>query len=288
MPKGKFTKEQNTHIESFMPDFVKELERGVDGTGLTRWKQSTASNILDSPLFLSLDMVAVPRNTWFEPFAVEVCRPAGQKIKSIPWAEIVSNPGQYYDTEGHSFPITLAHPRNLSTIGVITIAQVLLSTSVINSPTPFRFLEDKETVLVPPSPVTSTIPTILPPPVIQAPQAPPVSEAQPPLSSSPPSPTMTEGPERPQSQTSNNCSVESEVPDQGKKKRKRAKTGIEKNTESAPVPQARRQSARARNKPSVSSSAPKAKDTSARGKKKPKWPGYATVDSDGNDISDSD
>ncbi|KAJ6596710.1 hypothetical protein B0H10DRAFT_2232291 [Mycena sp. CBHHK59/15] len=66
MPKGKFTKEQNTHIESFMPDFVKELERGVDGTGLTRWKQSTASNILDSPLFLSLDMVAVPRKTWFE------------------------------------------------------------------------------------------------------------------------------------------------------------------------------------------------------------------------------
>ncbi|KAJ6619076.1 hypothetical protein B0H10DRAFT_1947089 [Mycena sp. CBHHK59/15] len=445
MPKGKFTKEQNTHIESFMPDFVKELERGVDGTGLTRWKQSTASNILDSPLFLSLDMVAVPRKTWFEfssirsgrqlfaeenegagayqtvlkqqwdslteeeqsgwneraeleagdvsqnqqEFATtmtlalrdlcqsqllgdtemvlfyairqpdtgdllartihghcvanqqnfggtaeeldmqygqlwsefaedvilrsiavnsliprnssgqpvfpsinidtvpiadlrtllgeyfeqcwsEVCRPAGQKIKSIPWAEIVSNPGKYYDTEGHSFPIALAHPQNLSTIGVITIAQVLLSTSVINSPTPFRFLEDKETVLVPPTPVTSTIPTILPPPVIQAPQAPPVSEAQPPLSSSPPSPTMTEGPERPQSQTSNKCSV------------------IEKNTESAPVPQARRQSARARNKPSVSSSAPKAKDTSARGKKKPKWPGYATVDSDGNDISDSD
>ncbi|KAJ6554132.1 hypothetical protein B0H10DRAFT_2241541 [Mycena sp. CBHHK59/15] len=99
---------------------------------------------------------------------------------------------------------------------------------------------------------------------------------------------MTEGPERPQSQTSNKRSVESEVPDQGKKKRKRAKTGIEKNTESAPVPQARHQSAQARNKPSVSSSAPKAKDTSARGKKKPKWPGYATVDSDGNDISDSD
>ncbi|KAJ7848520.1 hypothetical protein B0H13DRAFT_1906697 [Mycena leptocephala] len=49
MPKGKFTKEQNTHIESFMPDFVKELERGVDGTGLTHWKQSMASNILDSP-----------------------------------------------------------------------------------------------------------------------------------------------------------------------------------------------------------------------------------------------
>ncbi|KAJ7038639.1 hypothetical protein C8F04DRAFT_1255924 [Mycena alexandri] len=66
MAKGQFSALQNAHIASFFPDFVKEMDKGVTGAGLTRWKQTTASNILDSPLFLNLDIVKFKRQTWYE------------------------------------------------------------------------------------------------------------------------------------------------------------------------------------------------------------------------------
>ena len=66
MVKGQFTQLQNTHIESFFPDFVQQMDKGVAGANLTRWKQTQASNILDSPLFLTLDLETFPRKNWFE------------------------------------------------------------------------------------------------------------------------------------------------------------------------------------------------------------------------------
>ncbi|KAJ7022798.1 hypothetical protein C8F04DRAFT_1194151 [Mycena alexandri] len=66
MVKGQFSAEQHAHIESFYPDFVKEMDKGVSGMDLTCWKQTKASNILDSPLFLTLDFTKFPRKTWFE------------------------------------------------------------------------------------------------------------------------------------------------------------------------------------------------------------------------------
>ncbi|KAJ7501382.1 hypothetical protein B0H11DRAFT_1908249 [Mycena galericulata] len=63
MVKGQFTKEQNNHIESFFSAFAKEMDKGVTGVPLTRWKQTHASNIMDSPLFSTLDLERFPRKT---------------------------------------------------------------------------------------------------------------------------------------------------------------------------------------------------------------------------------
>lgn len=65
MAKGQFTQAQNTHIQSFFPEFVKEMEKGVMGHALTRWKQTKASVILDSSLFTALD-TKFSRKIWFE------------------------------------------------------------------------------------------------------------------------------------------------------------------------------------------------------------------------------
>ncbi|KAJ7814352.1 hypothetical protein B0H14DRAFT_2604222 [Mycena olivaceomarginata] len=64
--KSKFSAEQNKHIESFFPDFVKKLDNGVPSGELTLWKQNTASNILDSPLFESLDLQTMTRKEYYE------------------------------------------------------------------------------------------------------------------------------------------------------------------------------------------------------------------------------
>ncbi|KAJ7359910.1 hypothetical protein DFH08DRAFT_801672 [Mycena albidolilacea] len=64
--KSKFSAEQNKHIESFFPDFVKKLDNGVPSGEITLWKQNTASNILDSPLFESLDLQTMTRKEYYE------------------------------------------------------------------------------------------------------------------------------------------------------------------------------------------------------------------------------
>ncbi|KAJ7303457.1 hypothetical protein DFH08DRAFT_825914 [Mycena albidolilacea] len=64
--KRKFNAEQNKHIESFFPDFVKKLDNGVPSGELTLWKQNTAPNILDSPLFESLDLQTMTRKEYYE------------------------------------------------------------------------------------------------------------------------------------------------------------------------------------------------------------------------------
>ena len=62
------------------------------------------------------------------------------------------DPGKYYDTEAGYFSAKLDHPQNLETLEVINLAQQLLLTSVIDSPTPFRFLQAKEVILTPSTP----------------------------------------------------------------------------------------------------------------------------------------
>ncbi|KAJ7830730.1 hypothetical protein B0H14DRAFT_3872481 [Mycena olivaceomarginata] len=66
MAKGQFDRPQNDHIESFFPEFAKELDRGVDGAALTKWKQAKASSIMESPAFTNLDLKKNPRKAWFE------------------------------------------------------------------------------------------------------------------------------------------------------------------------------------------------------------------------------
>ncbi|KAJ7743255.1 hypothetical protein DFH07DRAFT_777467 [Mycena maculata] len=73
MAKGQFTKEQNNHIESFFSAFAKEMDKGVTGVLLTRWKQTHASNIMDSPLFSTLDLGKFPRKTClYEPLLFQM------------------------------------------------------------------------------------------------------------------------------------------------------------------------------------------------------------------------
>jgi hypothetical protein len=48
MPKSQFNRAQNDFIESFLTEFVTEMDKGVSGAKLTQWKQSKASIILDS------------------------------------------------------------------------------------------------------------------------------------------------------------------------------------------------------------------------------------------------
>lgn len=66
-------------------------------------------------------------------------RSSSNKSPSIPWEEIISNPGNYYDSERHHFSTKLDHPQNLSAIQVLNLAEGLLSTSVMDSPCPSAF-----------------------------------------------------------------------------------------------------------------------------------------------------
>ncbi|KAJ7429372.1 hypothetical protein B0H11DRAFT_2145763 [Mycena galericulata] len=63
---GQFTLVQKSYIESFMDLFCAELDNGVEGTALTKWKQDTANQILDSPLFVDLDLQVNPKKKWHE------------------------------------------------------------------------------------------------------------------------------------------------------------------------------------------------------------------------------
>ncbi|KAJ7214185.1 hypothetical protein C8J57DRAFT_1255810 [Mycena rebaudengoi] len=66
MGEGKFTKVQSDYIESFLPAFVQEMDKGLQGIEPTRWKQQHVSTILESEGFKVLDIKQFPRKTWFE------------------------------------------------------------------------------------------------------------------------------------------------------------------------------------------------------------------------------
>ncbi|KAJ6458759.1 hypothetical protein C8R45DRAFT_942595 [Mycena sanguinolenta] len=66
MAKGQFNKLQSNHIESFFPEFVKEINKGTTGAALTHWKQAKASSILESASFEGLDFEKFSCKAWFE------------------------------------------------------------------------------------------------------------------------------------------------------------------------------------------------------------------------------
>ncbi|KAJ7922160.1 hypothetical protein B0H13DRAFT_2317763 [Mycena leptocephala] len=106
---------------------------------------------------------------------------------SIPWDEIVLNPAKYYNTAASYFSANLDHPQNLSTVQVVNLVNDLLSTSTMKNLTPFHFLGTEGTVLVPETPpITPAVLAVPPPPLLEHPsqQAPvaPVSLDPPPAS----------------------------------------------------------------------------------------------------------
>ncbi|KAJ6490093.1 hypothetical protein C8R45DRAFT_929392 [Mycena sanguinolenta] len=66
MAKGQFNKLQSNHIESFFPEFVKEMDKGTTGAALTHWNQAKASSILESASFEGLDFEKFSHKAWFE------------------------------------------------------------------------------------------------------------------------------------------------------------------------------------------------------------------------------
>ncbi|KAJ7759509.1 hypothetical protein B0H16DRAFT_1456787 [Mycena metata] len=163
---------------------------------LIKSNPSIPRNASGQPVFPSINLDNVPSADlrtllceYFDQYWLH--RSCGTQMKSVPWADIAANPHQHYDTAGNFFPIKLAHPQNLSGAQVVTLAEGLLSTSVIDSPTPFCFLEGGETVLVPatpPIPPVNLLSSDPPPPLPSAPiiQAPPPAEpVNPPPPSSP-------------------------------------------------------------------------------------------------------
>ncbi|KAJ7790511.1 hypothetical protein B0H14DRAFT_3891150 [Mycena olivaceomarginata] len=144
-------------------------------------------NAAGQPVFPSIDVntvkIAEVRTLLSDYF--DQCwahRAVGGQATSIPWDKIVSNPAAYYDTE--AFRMKLDHPQNLSAVQVLTLTQELLSTSLIDSPAPFCFLE-----LEPPS---------LPPSILKHNDSAPLQSAtiQPPKSESGPTGPLDTGHER--------------------------------------------------------------------------------------------
>ncbi|KAJ6596093.1 hypothetical protein B0H10DRAFT_2232551 [Mycena sp. CBHHK59/15] len=91
---------------------------------------------------------------------LEQCWVHQNPVGDVPWEAITSDPAKYYNVEAAYFSIKLDHPQNLSTIGVLTLVEGLLATSVITSPNPFQFAQEK------------VLPPETPPPALQDDPAP--------------------------------------------------------------------------------------------------------------------
>ncbi|KAJ7260071.1 hypothetical protein C8J57DRAFT_1637611 [Mycena rebaudengoi] len=65
MGKSPFTEAQNAYIDSFMDALTAKLDAGTDSHELTKWKQTTASEIQNSPLFTTLDLAVHNKQQWF-------------------------------------------------------------------------------------------------------------------------------------------------------------------------------------------------------------------------------
>ncbi|KAJ6482250.1 hypothetical protein DFH09DRAFT_1340847 [Mycena vulgaris] len=256
-------------------------------------------NASDHPVFPSIDLNSVPladvRMLLVDYFDQCWAHRGSSAVGSIPWEEIVSNPSKYYDSEGSPFSIKLDHPQNLSTMQVLNLAEDLLATSGLYSPTPFRFLQAEEVVLIPSTPIPPSVqppsprtppPPQSPPPVVNFPLSPPPQPSalltSPPsqhtLSPSPPPPVKPTGRPKKKKTARQRDEDEEELNEPAaKKSRLRAPKS---NLPSAPHVQ--RKSAR------TGKSAASTVDMGPKPRKKPaKWRGWVTVDSDGNEV-DSD
>ncbi|KAJ7138604.1 hypothetical protein C8R46DRAFT_1047366 [Mycena filopes] len=65
MGKGQFNSAQNQWLSAQLPAYIKELDAGVRGAQLTKWKQATARRALDAPEFSDLDFSQFDRTKWF-------------------------------------------------------------------------------------------------------------------------------------------------------------------------------------------------------------------------------
>ncbi|KAJ6620175.1 hypothetical protein B0H10DRAFT_1946236 [Mycena sp. CBHHK59/15] len=62
MVKGQFTELQNAHIESFFPDFVEQMDKGVAGAKLMRWKHfRMTQHRPEAPVQMSPNLLRLPR-----------------------------------------------------------------------------------------------------------------------------------------------------------------------------------------------------------------------------------
>ncbi|KAJ7937742.1 hypothetical protein B0H13DRAFT_1852375 [Mycena leptocephala] len=66
MRKGKFTAEQDAHLNTYIPELLQKLGASVRGVELTRWKQSIATKALGTSAFADLDVSTIPRTEWFK------------------------------------------------------------------------------------------------------------------------------------------------------------------------------------------------------------------------------
>jgi hypothetical protein len=66
MGESPFTEAQNAYIDSFMDALTAKLDAGTDSHELTKWKQTTASEIQNSPLFTTLDLAVHNKQQWFQ------------------------------------------------------------------------------------------------------------------------------------------------------------------------------------------------------------------------------
>ncbi|KAJ7450484.1 hypothetical protein B0H11DRAFT_2289221 [Mycena galericulata] len=215
---------------------------------------------------------------------------------SIPWEDILLNPAKY--CAASNFSTTLDHPQNLSTVQVVNLVNDLLSTSTMKSPTPFHFLATEGTVLVPETPpvTPAVVPTSPPPSLLEnRTSRTPVAPAS--LSSPPASPSAVEVEEAPPAKTRGKNKRQrtlddpDKTVDKGRVKRKKSK-GTEPDTASiqGSGKNAKRLGGSSHHKSSRIKNSVDAVPGIATGapKKKAKSRGWAWVDSDGNDVEDSD
>ncbi|KAJ6557472.1 hypothetical protein B0H19DRAFT_1376237 [Mycena capillaripes] len=231
---------------------------------------SIPRNSADQPVFPAVDLNTVSmadmRTLLGDYF--DQCwdhRGVDNKATLIPWEKLVSEPGK------------CCYFQNLSAIEVLTLAQCLLSTSSINSPTPFRFLDPEEELLVHSNPAS---PPESPPRQSLPPGSPPKSSASPAhnlqKSLSPPPPTIVEqAPKSPAFRRETRVVEQAGSNIDGGLAKKRRKID-----NPAPVPNPTRKSER--HKSAVSK---KRSGGVAKRAKTTKWRGWVEVDSDVNELS---
>ncbi|KAJ7866884.1 hypothetical protein B0H13DRAFT_1897869 [Mycena leptocephala] len=245
-------------------------------------------NSNDQPVFPSIDMNGVAigdMRMLLSDYFDQCWAHQHSNSSSIPWDEIVLNPAKYYNTAASYFSANLDHPQNLSTVQVVNLVNDLLSTSTMKNLTPFHFLGTEATVLVPETPpITPAVLAVPPPPLLEHPsqQAPvaPVSLDPPPAS-----PLAAEVDER------------HLVKSRDKSKRQRALDDPDKSADNGSVKR-QKSNGQGRGKKSKDLGGPSGRKSRrinnpvgpAPGppKKKAKSRGWAWVDSDGNEVEDSD
>jgi hypothetical protein len=66
MRKGKFTAEQDAHLNTYIPELLQKLGAGVRGVELTRWQQSVATKALGTSAFADLNVSTISQTGWFK------------------------------------------------------------------------------------------------------------------------------------------------------------------------------------------------------------------------------